>query len=694
MKLSNFCSIGLIAFMLFTQLYRVGIAQNPSVALEDFSTRQVHLDFHTSEHLEGIGKEFNKGEWQETLKHANVNSINIFAKGHHGYSYYPTKVGTQHPNLEFDLLKAQIEASHEIGVKCPLYFAIGWSVLDEEKFPESVIKNRDGKVSSHKRTAKLKDSDPYPQTTWNLMMPEGDYLKMIVAQTEELCKNYELDGFWYDIIPISQINYDEKSIAAMKAAGIDIKDQAAVEKHHVDKIKLFMKSCNEVIKKHRPEASIFYNWTTNLRHPNAFKYRLYDYNTSFDLEDLPTAWHGYDVFAMRAKYFCNEHKPVTGMSGKFHTAWGEFGGFKYPNALKYEAAAMVAFGANVNFGDQLHPSGEFDRETYHNLKVAFDYTEKIEAYGPGGKHEARVGLWMAFDNKREQAASLLLLSTQTNFNVVNNLDDWSAFEVIVVPSIPCINNEEAKRFDTFVKNGGKLILLGEGALNEAKNDFVCDVGATYLGKANYDVDYTVVGDKLNHNVVSTPFLNYKPAYRAELEKGTEVLANIREPFFSRTKAHYTSHKNTPNRTENAAHPAIFRKGNIVVITHELDMMYKEYGAQIHRELFKNVLDQLLTSPMVRVNLPSSGRINFLHFPEKNRYVVHLLYGSPIQRGITQVIDDLIPIYDTEVVVNIDREIKKAYLVPGNQPLNMIKKEGKVSLVVPKFECHAAVVLAY
>ena len=32
------------------------------------------------------------------------------------------------------------------------------------------------------------------------------------------------------------------------------------------------------------------------------------------------------------------------MSGKFHTEWGEFGGFKHADALKYEAAAMIASG--------------------------------------------------------------------------------------------------------------------------------------------------------------------------------------------------------------------------------------------------------------------------------------------------------------------------------------------------------------
>jgi hypothetical protein len=44
------------------------------------------------------------------------------------------------------------------------------------------------------------------------------------------------------------------------------------------------------------------------------------------------------------------------MTGKFHTTWGEFGGFKRPNALRYECAAMLAFGSKCSIGDQLHPA--------------------------------------------------------------------------------------------------------------------------------------------------------------------------------------------------------------------------------------------------------------------------------------------------------------------------------------------------
>ena len=669
-------------------------AQNPEVSSEDFSSRQVHLDFHTSEHLKNIGEKFDKASWQKALVDAHVSSINIFAKGHHGYSYYPTKVGTQHPNLRFDLLKSQLEASHEVGIKTPFYFAVGWSVLDAVTHPEWVIKNKNGKSKKGDLIQSLNAEDPYPNFTWELLMPEGGYLEMILKQTEELCKNYELDGFWYDIIPNNAINYNAYSRAGFKKAGIDIDNDLEVEMHHVEKLKFFMASCNAIIKKYHPDASIFYNWSTHMNNSNTFKYKLYEYNTSYDLEDLPTTWEGYNEFPLRAKYFSNMGKPVTGMSGKFHTAWGEFGGFKYPNALKYEAASMIAFGANVNFGDQLHPSGIIDSETYKNIGSAFSYVKSIEAFGPGGKQVAKTGLWMTFDNHTEQATSLLLLDTQTNYVVVNNLKDWSDLELIIIPSKPNLSAKNVETLNQFVADGGKLLVLGEGALKKDKSGFALDVGGTYLGKASYDVDYTVVSEALSKNVVRSPFLNYMPAIKIKPDANVKLLASIQEPYFSRTKAHYTSHQNTPYNLQPATHPAIYRDGNIMVVAHPLDKMYLKYGAQIHRELFKNTLDALLTTPMVRANLPSSGRLNLLHFPEKNRYVAHLLYAVPVQRGVAQVIDDLVPIYDTTVEIKLKENIKKAYLMPGNIELNTTKSNDKMSVIIPKFTCHTALVLEY
>jgi hypothetical protein len=44
--------------------------------------RQVHMDFHTSEHITGVGSRFDPDRFVTVLKTAWVNSVNLFAKCH------------------------------------------------------------------------------------------------------------------------------------------------------------------------------------------------------------------------------------------------------------------------------------------------------------------------------------------------------------------------------------------------------------------------------------------------------------------------------------------------------------------------------------------------------------------------------------------------------------------------------------
>jgi UDP-N-acetylglucosamine pyrophosphorylase len=53
--------------------------------------RCIHLDFHTSEKIKGIGEKFDKTEFINALKEANLDSITVFAKCHHGCLYYPSE---------------------------------------------------------------------------------------------------------------------------------------------------------------------------------------------------------------------------------------------------------------------------------------------------------------------------------------------------------------------------------------------------------------------------------------------------------------------------------------------------------------------------------------------------------------------------------------------------------------------------
>jgi hypothetical protein len=251
--------------------------------------------------------------------------------------------------------------------------------------------------------------------------------------------------------------------------------------------------------------------------------------------------------------------------------------------------------------------------------------------------------------------------------------------------------DEAARLNAYVAGGGSLLVLGESALDAKRERFLLDAGADYLGPANYDDDFTVAGEALSADLPPSPFLNYEAALRVQPHAGAEVLATIREPYFNRTYGHFCSHQNTPNRLEIAPHPAALRKGNVIFLPHRLGKLYYEHGARVHRDLFANALALIYSRPMVQTRLPSAGRVSLMRQPVHRRYIAHLLYGAPLQRGRCLVIEDLPPLYDVPLMLRVPETITAAYLIPSRAPLPITHADGVVSVTVPRMQGHQAVV---
>jgi hypothetical protein len=665
--------------------------QNPAKT----GARQIHLDFHNAGCLEGIGEAFCKDRFVETLRSARVDSVNLFAKCHHSWSYYPTRVGRMHPQLGFDLLGSQIEACHEAGILAPVYYTVGWSAGDAEAHPEWCCRDRDGAILTNGEPPNDPRPDgPMPAFHWKFLCVNTGYHEHIMQQVEELCGSYPIDGLWFDIYQVHRLCYCESCLAGMKEEGIDPGAKPAVEAFNARNIKRHCGALRELIARHHPAASVFFNGTTAAESGANFRHRMFEHNTVQDLEDLPTVWGGYDKLPLQSKYFLKAGWPVTAMSGKFHTAWGEFGGFKHPDALWYEAASMIAWGARCNFGDQLHPCGAMDAATYRNIGKAYAYVAELEACGIGGLPVSRVGLWRCFDARHDEGLSRMLLEGHVDFDIANLSSDLSHYDVIIVPGRSCLSESDAKRLMSFSKQGGKLVVMGKGALDRNERHLLLDIGATYLGEGRYDCDYLLVGDRLVSGLPETPFLNHASTIRVSALPDTERLAAIREPFFSRTQENYTSHQNTPYRLQDAPHPGITRNGNVYFIAPALDALYRDHGARVHRDLFLNVLDLAGYRPMVATELPSAARISLLHQPQHERYVVHFLYAPPMKRGDCEVIEDMPPLFNVPLRVDLPVELTKASLYPGGESLPLEMENNALRLTIPRFRCHCAVVLDY
>jgi hypothetical protein len=128
-----------------------------------------------------------------------------------------------------------------------------------------------------------------------------DYHDHIRAQVEEICRKYAVDGFWFDIYQVGEACYCQSCLRGMREEGIDPDGEAAAIAYKARVIKRHQQDLVDLIGSYYPEASVFFNGTTAIWRKENFTYRMYEYNTVQDLEDLPTTWGGYDNLPHQAK---------------------------------------------------------------------------------------------------------------------------------------------------------------------------------------------------------------------------------------------------------------------------------------------------------------------------------------------------------------------------------------------------------
>lgn len=650
--------------------------------------RQVHLDFHTSPDIPGIGSKFSPENFKKALKTGNVESITVFAKCHHGYCYYPTKVGEMHPHLDFDLTGAMVDAAHEAGVRAPVYITAGWSHKDAMEHPEWRAKNKQGEdwLINYDESRGMGDAKPF--CSWHLLcLNDGSYCRHIYSLTEEVCRHFkQLDGLFYDICVIGDVCYCDECRAGMVKMGLDPENEEDAKRYFIIKRSDFMRKCGEILHKYHKDATIFFNSGG----ADAGRPQYHEYQTHFEMEDLPTAWGGYDKMPLRAKFFEKSGKPFLGMTGKFHLDWGEFGGFKTKEALKYETAAMALYGAGCSIGDQLHPDGEMELSTYENIGYAYDYLERIEPFCYGGESTADLGLYLSDNRDSNEGVCSILLENQIDFDIVKD-GDFDRFKTVIFPDCAALREEDTAAFDRFLKGGGSVLFSGESLLKDGK--FLIDCGVDYLGPAQYDCDYIRPLDELQFEDVRSPFLCYIPSVRAKARLGTKVLSEVLEPYFSRTYGRFCGHKNTPYNKSAERTLGMAQHGNVIYISHKIGEIYKKYGAVLHKRYFMSALSRIYT-PRLRTDLYSEGRCRLISQPDKNRYCLNMLYCSPSRRGCAEIVEDIVPLYSIPVEIDLSERVKSVKSGLTGEKLDFKQNEKTLYFTLPKLSCHEAVVIEY
>ncbi len=662
--------------------------------------RQVHLDFHTSEHIEGVGADFDARQFQEALKRGHVDSVTLFSKCHHGMSYHSTKVGKRHPHLDFELLPRQIEACRAIDVKCPIYISAGLDEYIAQTRPEWIAMSREGKIH-----------DPL-QAGWRGIGFDTDYLDYLCEQILEVVRTLDAsDGIFLDIIG-PRDNFSPLGMKGMRDVGVDPLDDAQVKAWNERVLTRYFERTTAACKDGNAERRVFHN----AGHIYKGDYEAMNWNSHLELESLPTGGWGYDHFPLSALYVGTTGFDFLGMTGKFHTTWGEFGGFKRPEALQYECAAMIALGAKCSIGDQLHPRGAMNPDTYDSIGAAYAEVEAKQAWCVAATPIADIALLSAEalltgrgqaarDSKPDEGASRMLLEMHAAFEVVDARADLSRYKVLVLPDVFTLDDALARQLEAYVQGGGKLLLSGQSGLEEGAAKFAPFIGLEYVAPSEWNPDYLVPSEHAPTVKVRGPLVAHGGAHNVRtVGEDWHTLATRRDPYFNRTWAHFCSHQHTPDARD-SDFPGAVSNGRIAYLAHPIFTSYRNIGQPLLRDLVRDALASLLPHPRVEAQLPSTARVYLNEQADENRAVLHLLYATPQKRGadhtgwggpelMVEVIEDPVPLHDVAVSVRLDRPVTGVRLVPEGRDLDFQTNNGATTFTVPRVYIHQMIELAY
>ena len=664
--------------------------------------RQVHLDFHTSPLIPGIGEKFDKKQWQDTLKEAAVDSITCFSCCHHGYSYHPTKVGKMHPHLKFNLLREQIDACHEIGVKVPIYITAGVNQYASEMNPGWRTVDCESKYTNW-------NDSPLKAGFYKLCFNADGYLDYLCELIEESVTMFpDADGVFLDITSQAECCCPA-CIRDMLANGLD--PQKSLDRRKMARMTMikYYRRTVEAIRKHSDTMTIFHN----AGHVTMGDTEILPYFTHLELESLPTGGWGYDHYPMSAAYTRKLGMDFLGMTGKFHTSWGEFGGFKHPNALRYECSAMLAHGSKCSIGDQLHPSGNLDLSTYKIIGEAYREVRDKEPYCDNVTSAADIAILGAepFMSLEEMAAgsvypdgsigaSRLLLEMHQFFDFVTLDMDLSQYKVLILPDIIKLNENEAKQIRDFVDNGGKLVLSCDSGFDKEGKNFLFDINAKVGEKSKFVPDYLEPAEKFAPEYLNSPMVMYSASRRLTPENMDSATGKVYDSYFNRSFAAFCSHKHTPNQPEESGFASGVISGNILYFAHPVFSLYRQYGNVAVKEHFAKAFFTLLGNDRkFTCDLPSQGRATLQYQKEYNREILHLLFATPALRGggcgeSVEVVEDLLPCKEVCVKLLCDKEVKSVKVVPAGNAIDYSFENGVLSFTAPEFVCHQMIEIQY
>lgn len=671
--------------------------------------RKIHLDFHNSQHVEQVAHEFDADEFVKTLCESHVDSIVVFAKDMHGYAYYPSEIGPMHPGLSGrDLLAKQVAACRSAGISVYAYYCTTWDNYLAETRPEWLSITRE-------RRSYLPRFDETPSWTALCLSNEG-FVEHMLGQTREVMEAYGPDGMWYDQPVPNRDNecFCQNCLKAIRSRGMDPLDSGAQTLQMEAIFSNWLQRSEALVRALSPGAITEQNMQARL----GLGHRA-QWLANVDIEALPTGMWGYSYFPVMSRYVRGLGIPMTGMTGRFHLAWADFGGLKSRRQLTLEVAAIVATGAAVTIGDQPPPSGRLDPAVYRAIGAAYGHLDRLDSFLAGAVGISEAALYIAGRNMVDfglpdddddgvlsesiHGAVRLLTEQRIQFDIIEALtESLSRYRLVLVPDGIILSEAMTAQLEEFVSGGGQLISFAN-PVGGMPPLWMQGLGIVSVEAAPVQPAFFRPASDYDELASDFDYVVYDGAYRWEVEKteGVRTLATLSEAEYARTPERFTSHAQWPV-SEVSDRPVVLASSTVAAFGFALGRGYFQYGYWPYSATFAQAVEHVLAQRVVRASGPSTLEVSVTEqavtLDRPRRRLVHLVNFSGVRRrsaGHLEYHEESVPIMDVELQVEVDGTVSRVLVAPDGPELPFeARGDRTIVFCVPIIDLHEVVSIEF
>ena len=439
--------------------------------------RRLLVDMHIPDWDESFLSELSPERYIEMMLRAGASSAMVYANSHVGLCNWPTKTGAMHRGLKgVDFFGRMLELCrrHELGFVA--YYSLiynNWAYIHN---PDWRIVPVNGPIS-----------DRYGRCCPN----SPGYREFALAQIEELFSSYECDGVFFDMTFWLHVccchncvsRYREETGGdPPRAVDWSSPEWIAFQRWREGCIDEFARITTAKVRQVRPQMTVTHQFATIL---NGWKLGV-PFSLSDHCDYLSGDFYGP---ATQQSIVCKAFESLSKKHPfEFHTSrcmdlWDHVT-LKSPQRMQTQAFLAPAHSSAFMFIDAIDPVGTLHEPVYDIIKPVFAEMAPYEPFA-GGRICADVGLYFSEESKFDpdddsadpaeseamphwpalQGACKALQEAHLPFGIVTrrNLSQLESYQVLVLPDVLLMDEEEAEAVRRFVRDGGSLYASGRSS---------------------------------------------------------------------------------------------------------------------------------------------------------------------------------------------------------------------------------------